>query len=415
MRPETIPDSVPKVVIVGLDHMIGLQSARIFAKRGIPVIGVARSKEHFCCKTNVCEKILIADTYSDSLIECLVALGQSSRQKNVLVPCRDPSVEVVSRSRKDLEPYYHFLLPPHDVVETLIDKIGFSRLALSEGFKIPKTFVLQSSQDAVTASAELNYPCVMKPGLKTDAWEKATDKKVFKLRCREELIETYETFKLSTDSLVVQEWVEGDDTHLYSCNCYFSRNSEPVVAFVARKLRQWPPHIGQTSLGEECRDDVVLNETLRFFKKVGFVGLGYLEIKKDERNGDYYFIEPNIGRPTGRSALAEACGVELLYSMYCDLVGLPLPEERQQKYTGVKWINLVTDLLSAFQLWRKDEMTVVEWFRSLRGKKFFAIWSLADPKPFVWQISWGAKHLCHMLKNRSGKNTKVSSQIVEEN
>lgn len=409
MDDRIIIDSTPKVVIVGLDHAIGLQSARIFARRNIPVIGIARNKKHFCCKTNVCEQILFADTYSDALIDCLISLGKSSGQKYVLILCRDPSVEVVSRYRTELEPYYHFLLPEQVVVDILLDKVGFARMAMSEGFKIPKTYILQNSREAEQASVELTYPCVMKPNLKTDAWEKATDKKVFKLDSKEELLEAYEQFKSVTDALIVQEWVEGEDTNLYSCNCYFNRQSEPLVAFVARKLRQWPPHTGQTSLGEECQDDVVRDESVRFFKQVGFKGLGYLEVKKDARSGEYLFIEPNIGRPTGRSALAEACGVELLYSMYCDLVGLPLPEVSQQSHSGMKWIHLVTDLLSAFQLWRNGELTMVEWLKSIRGKKFFAIWSLADPKPFVWQIPWGVHHLFALKKrfqNEEGKDGK---------
>ena len=390
--------NTPKVVIVGLDHSIGLQSARIFAQRNVPVIGIAREPKHYGCRTNTCEKILFADTYHETLIASLVSLGKSLDQKAVLVPCRDPSVFVISRFRKELEPYYHFLLPDHSVVETLIDKVGFSNLASSGGFRIPKTFVLQNSAEAENAANELNYPCVMKPGIKTDEWEKATTKKVFKVFSREEFIEAYEKFKYFSETLIAQEWVEGKDTNLYSCNCYFDRSSEPVVAFVARKIRQWPPHVGQTSLGEECRDDVVLNESIRFFKEVGFVGLGYLEIKKDEASGEYYFIEPNIGRPTGRSALAEACGVELLYSMYCDLVGLPLPQDRQQKYLGIKWISLITDLLSALQLWRSGELTVREWFKSVRGKKYYAIWSLRDPKPFFGQILWGIRYLRNMRK-----------------
>ena len=401
-------ENKPKVVVVGLDHMIGLQSARIFSRRGVPVIGVARDRKHFCCKTNVCERIITADTYSDDLIERLVELGTKAGQKNVLVLCRDPSVEVVSRRREELEPYYHFLLPDQVVVDTLLDKVGFSKLAITEGFKIPQTYILENTHDAEKASVKLIFPCVMKPNLKTDAWEKATDKKVFKVASKKELLETYERFKSATDALIVSEWVEGDDTNLYSCNCYFNQQSKPVVAFIARKLRQWPPHTGQTSLGEECRDDVVLNESVRFFKQVGFKGLGYLEVKKDARTGEYFFIEPNIGRPTGRSALAEACGVELLYSMYCDLTGLPLPSERQQKYTGIKWINLVTDCLSAFQLWRNKELSVSEWLRSIRGEKFFAIWSLADPKPFLWQMSWGIRRLYNMLGKREGLKSSDS-------
>ena len=68
----------------------------------------------------------------------------------------------------------------------------------------------------------------------------------------------------------------------------------------------------------QSRDDVVLRETVRLFKSVNYRGLGYVELKRDERSGEYYIMEPNIGRPTGRSAIAEAGGVELLYTMYCD-------------------------------------------------------------------------------------------------
>jgi len=62
--------------------------------------------------------------------------------------------------------------------------------------------------------------------------------------------------------------------------------------------------------------------------------------------GNRYMIEANLGRPAGRSAIAEAGGVELLFTMYCDVVGLPLPENRVQRYQGAKWIDLRHDLQS---------------------------------------------------------------------
>lgn len=393
MRPKLTQTNTPRVVIVGLDNYVGLQSARIFARRNIPVIGVARFAKHFACRTNVCEKIIFADTYNDSLIETLVSLGKTLRQKAVLVPCRDISVSVVSMWREKLEPYYHFLLPKHQLVETLIDKEGFSKLASLEGLRIPKTVVLQDSATTEKAAIELKYPCVIKPGIKNDRWEKATKKKVFKVFSQEEFIEAYEIFKHFSDTLIAQEWIAGEDTNLYSCNGYFGRNSEPIVTFVNRKLRQWPPYVGQASLAVECRNDDVLIEFLRFLEKVDFVGLGSIEFKKDEITGEYYFIEANIGRPTGKSALAEACGVEFLYSMYCDLVGCPLPEERQQLYLGTKWVRLSTDLLSSVALWRSGELSAREWFKSLKGEKCYAIWSFHDPLPFVAQGLWGLRSL----------------------
>jgi D-aspartate ligase len=88
--------------------------------------------------------------------------------------------------------------------------------------------------------------------------------------------------------------------------------------------------------------------------------------------------------------------VELLYTMYCDLTGMPLPEQRQQHYGGVKWIYWRNDLLSAWHYWRKGEITPGQVWQSWRGKKACAVFSLHDPMPFladlgrsIWQVVRG--------------------------
>ena len=100
-----------------------------------------------------------------------------------------------------------------------------------------------------------------------------------------------------------------------------------------------------------------------------------MEMKRDQRTGKHYIIEPNIGRPTGRSAIAEAGGVELLYTKYCDLVNLPLPTNREQKYEGVKWIYFMHDIQSSFYYWRRGELTIRDWWQSIRGSKNDAVFS----------------------------------------
>ena len=74
---------------------------------------------------------------------------------------------------------------------------------------------------------------------------------------------------------MVQEWIEGTDTDLFSCNCYFNDKNEPLVSFVSKKLRQYPPVTGNTSLGVECRADEIRNISLDLFKRVNYHGLGY--------------------------------------------------------------------------------------------------------------------------------------------
>jgi predicted ATP-grasp superfamily ATP-dependent carboligase len=375
----------PPAIVVGLDCITGLQTARILSGHGISVIAVAKDSDHYCCRTNVCERILFADTASEEFVEVLLGLDLAATA--VLYPCTDMAVLTISRNRARLAKRFHFALPPEEVVETLMDKIAFVGLAKEKNLPIPLTFLLRCREDAERAASELSYPCILKPPLKTPTWEANTSLKVFRIESSSELLETYDRCAAWADVLMVQEWVEGTDSDLYSCNCYFDRSSKPLVTFIARKLRQWPPRTGTSCLGEECRNDVVLQESVRLFESVGYHGLGYVEMKRDSRTGKHSIIEPNIGRPTGRSAISEAGGVPLLYTMYCDLTGQPLPAGREQTYRGAKWISFRRDAQSAFYYWRRGELSLLEWWRSWQGKKFDAVWSWTDPAPFFADLT----------------------------
>ncbi len=376
-----------KVIVIGLDGLNGIQTARIFAAYKIPVIGIAEDPKHYCSRTNVCERKIFTNTHTEELIETLEKLGPTLEEKAVLVPCTDMTVMQVSKHRDRLAEWYHVVLPPHETMVMMMDKVKFYTHSIEKGLPIPATRFINSQEDAEKAAAELTFPCVLKPPMSSiPEWEKNSFLKAYQASTPEELLEIYALAKNWSKNLIVQEWVVGPDTNLYSCNCYLNRESEVLVTFVARKLRQWPPITGESSLGEECRNDTVLEETIRLFQSVKHYGLGYVEMKQDVRTGKYFILEPNPGRPTGRSSIAEAGGVELLYTMYCDVLGLPLPENRTQKYIGAKWISLRRDLQSAFYHWRKDELTFKEWRRTMRGKKMEAIFSWKDPKPFICDL-----------------------------
>jgi D-aspartate ligase len=302
-------------VVIGLDCMTGLQTARILARRGVPVIGVAKNPSHPCSHTNVCEKIIFADTGGDGLMDELQKLGPELARKGVLIPCTDASVLQISRHRRDLSAWYHIALPQPEVVEMMTDKIRFYSYARANAMPVPTTLLLRDKADLQQALREISFPCVLKPPLKTPLWEGHTKAKAFKIDDPSQLISIYERCAAWSDMLLLQQWIEGRDSNLYSCNCYFNAGSEALVTFVSRKVRQWPLDSGTSCFGQEWRNDVLLQQTQELFQKVGLFGLGYLEMKLDEDTGKHFIVEPNIGRPTGRSALAEAAGVELLYTM----------------------------------------------------------------------------------------------------
>lgn len=387
-------------VVIDIDHINGLQTARILRARGIPVIGIANNPKHYCARTNVCSEIIQSSTKDYSLIKTLKEISDRFNEPPILIPSQDTSVILISRHRKELESLYHIALPVSETVEMLMDKPSFYAFAVKEGLPVAKYFLVKNYEEALAASNNLNYPCILKPPMRSPKWEENTKIKAFKAFNKDELLDLYNKCSGWHEVLMFQEWIEGTDTDLYSCNCYFSKSHEALVSFTAKKLRQYPPVTGNTSLGIECRADEVNNVTLELFKKVNYFGLGYLEMKRDVRTGKFYIIEPNIGRPTGRSALAEAAGVEILYTMYCDLLNLPLPEERTQKYLGIKWIQIRTDFLSAFYYWRKKELSLSQWINSLKGPKFYAVFSLEDPKPFIFEIIKGLQFIVAVIIKR---------------
>src|SRR5215218_744278 len=378
----TRPGSSAPAVLIGLDSMQGLQAARILHSRGVQVIALARDPSNHACRTNVCSDIRFVDTRSTDLIDELLTLARSLTQRAVLFPCEDESVLLVSRHREALAQQFHFALPPVDVVEMLMDKSRFYAYAQESGLPIPPTRFLRLPDDVADACESLTFPVILKPtNSQTPLWRANSMFSAFKVADRDGLPRLYDRYRPFTEALIVQEWIPGPDSNLYSCNCYLNQHGEPLATFVSRKVRQWPPHIGKSSFGVECRSDDVLRETLSLLRGVGYRGLGYVEFKLDERTGKKFIVEPNVGRPTGRSAIAEAGGVELLWTAYCDAAGLPLPVNRTQQYGSARWLDLRRDLQAAFVARRKGNLTWGEWFSSARQPTAHAIWSRQDPTP----------------------------------
>ncbi len=402
----------PRAVIVGLDHINGIQAARVLAGRGVPVVGLVQDPGHFGCRTRLCEQIVVASEGEDAVVAALQDLGSTLALPGVLVPVTDAHVRTISRHRSVLEPWYRIRLPDPDVVEMLMDKACFYPWAMQHGFRVPRSVYLSEPSDAERATRELTFPCVLKPPLSaTPEWERQSRLKAYIVPDPEALLAAYARLASLADVLIAQEWIPGPISNLYSVNAHVGDDHRPVGTFVARKLRQWPVDTGESSLGQECRNDEVLDIATRLWGSLAYRGLGYVEVKQHAITGEYVIIEPNVGRPTGRSSIAEAGGVDLLYAMYCDANDLPLPPNLEQQYGTVKWIHLRHDLQSAVTMWRRGDLSLGEWRRSLRGHKAHALFSWSDPGPFVGDLL-RAGRLLLSARERHARDYETAAAVV---
>lgn len=410
------PPGTPRAVVVGLDHLNGVQAARILARAGVPVVGVARDPAHYGCRTNACEEVvLVRGDGDDALVTTLAEVGGRLGARALLLPCTDPYVRVLSRHRDGLAPWFELPLPPASVVDLLMDKAVFDAHATARGLRVPRSVVVREPADLDRALEQLTFPCVVKPPLSAaPRWERASALKAYRLASPDELRAAHPRLAPLADALLVQEWVPGPASALYSVNATFGRDGRPLATFVARKLRQWPVDTGESCLGEECRNDAVLDLALRLFGGLDhpYRGLAYLEVKQHAVTGEHVVIEPNVGRPTGRSAIAEAGGVPLLETTYRDALGLPLPPEREQRYGTVRWVHLRRDLQASVVLWRRGDLTVREWAASLRGPRTHALLSWSDPGPFVGDLARAARLGLSTRERRSRDYEAARAAVV---
>ena len=98
MSPRASAQVLPAAVIVELDNFIGLQSARILAARGVPVIGVASNVNHYCARTRVVRRLIDSPTSGDALVTTLERLADELPPPGIayLVACSDGAVLTLS-------------------------------------------------------------------------------------------------------------------------------------------------------------------------------------------------------------------------------------------------------------------------------------------------------------------------------
>ncbi len=147
-------------------------------------------------------------------------------------------------------------------------------------------------------------------------------------------------------------------------------------------MRQWPPQCGNTSMAEPCEDTGIEEITFKLLKDAGFRGLGSVEYKRDQRSGQLLIIEPTVGRVNLQSAIAYAAGVNMPYFALCDMLGLKLPKLNIPS-RHFHWLCEPHELLNVRHQIRSGEFSTFGWLRSLRGRRYYALFEWSDPMPLV--------------------------------
>jgi len=409
---------MPPAVLCPLDDHMGLDIARALAPRGIPVYGIDTDKGIPGRYSNACHFVYCPyseETRADDYIRFLVDFGKKLRTKAVLYPLSDRHVLLFSQHRTILQDYYSYVMPPHKTMERLTTKNGLHSVAQEYSIPAPQTYFVSESTSIHEIARRVPYPAILKPTEST-YWHSpeitrllrkgllAGRAKVVLCQNAGELLNAFEQISVFNPHLVVQEVIPGEDSRLVYSAFYFDRASTPLGFFSGRKYRVVPTGFGSASYVRSFTDPELKELVIRSLSALRYQGLGGLEFKKDPRDGKYKLIEFNT-RFGMWDGFGVRCGVDLPNISYQDALGRSV-ESQLEFRNDLIWVDWQRDVRACIAYWKQGQITFSQWWRSLKGKKMWAVYSKADWKP-------GAALSFALLRRLAARIKSLVSAIIK--
>jgi predicted ATP-grasp superfamily ATP-dependent carboligase len=383
-----VADTPAVVVGAGIN---GLGVARSLALERVPVWLLDTDARRPEMRTSAANPVTVRSLQGGTLIEELVRLAETrfAGVRPVLFLTQEESVKAVSHHRDRLADLYRFSLPSVEIVDTLLHKQGFQRLAEQLDSPIPPLVHVRTPAD-LPALEKLRYPVVIKPGERNADYGHQF-KKAYRVDNVAEGVELIRRILPVMADSVVQEWIEGPDSSIYFCLQYLDRQGKVAASFTGSKIRSWPPQVGGTAscvAAPEFHEELSAMTT-QFLRAAGVVGMASMEYKRDVRSHEFRMVEPTVGRTDYQEEVATLNGTNLPYAAWCSELGRPLPTPAPTA-RPVVWRVQSEDMQSA----AAQGQSLAHGYPG-NGRVADALWRWNDPLPGLVQRLQRIRHALH--------------------
>lgn len=241
----------------------------------------------------------------DTFLTVLRDFAEKNKDKTILaVGCGDSYVQLLSQNRDSLP---ENVIAPYigiDLMNSLIHKEKFYQMCEEEGIDYPDTFVHRKIMEE-DFEPPFEAPYIIKPSNGIEYWRHPfpTQKKVYKAKDRRELQEILDDIYGAgyNDSIVIQDFIPGDDTYMRVLTNYSDRNGQvKLMALGHVLLEEHTPHgLGNHAVIITEHNEELAGKFKNLLEKLHFIGFSNFDIKYDQRDGKFKVFEINTRQ--GRS------------------------------------------------------------------------------------------------------------------
>lgn len=400
----------PGALVMGANYR-ALGLARSLGRHGIPV-WIVKQDEHVLASLSryVRGSFPWPGRNDRSQTEYLLSLADKHQLDGALLfPTDDEGVMFIAQNHDLLSQRYLLTTQPWNALRAACDKKVLYQLGENLGIHQPLTYF---PRDLVELrSLDLRFPVIVKPAMRLELNELTVDK-AWLVHDRGSLLNRYSEACsiLSPDLLMIQEFLPGwgESQFSYSALCDEGR---PVASVTARRIRQYPMDFGRFStFVETIEEPDVIEPAIRLLDALRYDGLVEIEFKRDPRDGRYKLLDVNP-RVWGWHTLCGRAGVDFPYLLWLHMQNQPVPNVTAR--TGIRWVRMGADLLTALLELLRGRLPVGDYLRSIHGPLELAIFATDDPVPFFCQLPI----LAYVLGKRAfgarlqGSSVKASQEL----
>jgi len=368
-------------VVIEVAWVNGLAAIRSLGRKGLRVLAVDNRPFALGFRSRYAEPRLAPDPLDDEdgFIDALRAIAEETDGPLPIFPTHDEHLNAIARHADLLGERYRFPFPSWEVLEQIQSKRHQLETAEAAGVPIPRTLYPGSAEEARAAGDEVGFPLIVKPSANV-GFRRSHRRQLFRCETPAELDRAYEL--AAPHEPMVQELIPGGAEEMYTLGSYLDRDGQALGLFSGRKLSQTRGYMGSARAGEAVWVEEVVEQGLKLLRALDFHGISQVEVMRDPRDGRFKLLEVNP-RLWQWHSLAAACGVDLPWIAYRDLIGDPLPPARMHG-DGKRWaITLMAGSGHALE----------------RPPYVDAVFARDDPKPALVQLG---RHALRGVRTMTG-------------
>jgi D-aspartate ligase len=351
---------------------------------------------------------------AEASVEFLLACSRQIGDQPILIPIDDTSAIFVADQAEALREGFLFPDQPAGLARTLGSKKELYFLCKKLGAPTPEAAFPQSVADVATFAETAAFPVVMKRIAEWVPDHQPQMTNVTIVNSPEELLKEYGNGLLTTSepNVMLQEYIPGGPEDVWLFNGFFTDNSECLVGFTGRKIRQTPPFTGVATSGICLRNEAVERMAGDFLHNIGYSGIVDMEYRYDRRDGQYKVLDVNPRIGTTFRLFVDSNGMDVVRALYLYLSGQPV--QRGSFREGRKWIVEQSDLMTALRCYRLGRLTPLEWVRSLRGIEEGAWFAWDDLIPFTAMSLASLERVGRKVKDRINQRAWSASRSKQQ-